>query len=142
MRRGPGRLDATVSQARAAPCRGRTVSGIAAVVAYCLLAVAAGFQVALALGAPWGRYAYGGRAATEDGRLPVRYRAASGGTALVLGVAAVLVQADIPALRWALTGLFTLNTAANLAGRHPVERWGMSAVTLILAGAFLTLSLT
>jgi hypothetical protein len=118
------------------------VSAIAAAVAYCLLAAAAGFQVALVLGAPWGRCAYGGRSVTEDGRLPTRLRVASGGTVLVLGLAAVVVHAGHhPVLTWALVGLFTLNTAANLGGTHPVERWGMSAVTLALAGAFLTLGL-
>jgi hypothetical protein len=28
--------------------------------------------------------------------------------------------------------LFAANTLGNLAGRHPAERWGMSAVTAVL----------
>lgn len=117
------------------------MTAVAAAVAYSLLAVAAGFQAALALGAPWGRYAYGGRAAAKDGRLPVRLRVASGGTLLVLVVAAGAVHADGSAWTWAFTALFAGNTVANLGGTHALERWGMSAATMTLAGAFLTLGL-
>ncbi len=118
------------------------MTAVAAAVAYALLAAAAGFQAALALGTPWGRYAYGGRAAAEDGRLPVRLRVASAGTVLVIGVAAGAVHADSAPGTWAFTALFAVNTVANLAGTHAVERWGMSAATVTLAGAFLTLGLT
>ena len=31
-----------------------------------------------------------------------------------------------------LAALFAVNTIGNLAGRHPVERWGMGAVTACL----------
>lgn len=117
------------------------MTAVAAAVAYCLLAVAAGFQAALALGAPWGRCAYGGRAAAGNGRLPVRLRAASGGTLFVLGAAAGAVHAGSTPWAWVFAGLFAVNTVANLAGTHAVERWGMSAVTATLAGAFLTLGL-
>ena len=109
--------------------------------AYVLLGATAFFQGALSLGAPWGQYAYGGRAATEDGRLPTRFRATSGGTVPLLGVAAYAAHADTAPLLWIFTVLFTMNTAANLTGKHPVERWGMSAGTLTLAGAYLTLAL-
>jgi hypothetical protein len=74
-----------------------------AIAACCLLLIGAGFQLALSAGAPWAAAAYGGRAAESDGRLPSTYRAAA------------------------------LNTAGNLAGRHPVERWGMGALTACLA---------
>ena len=33
---------------------------------------------------------------------------------------------------WGFAVLFALNTAGNLAGRSPVERWGMGAVTAVL----------
>ena len=116
-----------------------------AVVACSLLLLAAAFQVALAAGAPWGVAAYGGRATTSDGRLPARYRAASAVTGLVLlGIGWLLLlrsgavgsTSDSRALTvacWCLCGLFALNTLGNLNARHPVERWGMSAVTASLA---------
>lgn len=34
---------------------------------------------------------------------------------------------------WVLVGLFLLNTLGNLRGRHPLERWGFSAITAVLA---------
>lgn len=34
--------------------------------------------------------------------------------------------------RWAAAALFALNTLANLSGRHPVERIGASALTVVL----------
>jgi hypothetical protein len=112
-----------------------------ALAACVLLLVSAGFQVALGSGAPWAAAAYGGRAARSDGRLPGRYRAASLVTAVVLvGIAwSVLLAGGVvgaaaggTALRvgcWVLAALFAVNTLGNLAGRHPVERWGMSALT-------------
>ncbi|HEU5045105.1 MAG TPA: hypothetical protein VFT75_13320 [Nocardioidaceae bacterium] len=118
------------------------MSAVAVGAALCLLGLAATFQAALALGAPWGRVAYGGRAAAEDGRLPGRLRVASGCTVLVLAGAAWALQADITPAKWTLTALFAVNTAANLTGAHPVERWVMSAGTLALTAAFLMLSLT
>jgi hypothetical protein len=109
-----------------------------------LLLLAVAFQVGLAAGAPWGAAAYGGRAALPDGRLSSRYRVTSAVTAGVLvaigwllllrgGVAGAASAA--PALAvvcWGLAALFALNTVGNLAGRHPVERWGMAAVTACL----------
>jgi uncharacterized membrane protein YhdT len=119
---------------------GAVLEGIA--VAACgLLVLSAGFQVALGSGAPWAAAAYGGRAARGDGRLPGRYRAASLVTALVLaGIAwSVLLAGGVvgqatgtTALRvacWVFAALFAVNTLGNVAGRHPVERWGMGAIT-------------
>ncbi len=117
------------------------MTGIATAVAHSLLTAAAVFQAALALGAPWGRYAYGGRAAREDGRLPGRFRAASGCTVGVLGAAAWCAHAGTTPWPWVFAALFALNTAANLTATHPAERWGMSAATLTLAAAFVTLGM-
>jgi hypothetical protein len=115
------------------------------VAAACLLGVVILFQLALAAGAPWGAAAYGGRAARDDGRLPTRYRVASAATALVLTGALWLVLAASAVISaaplsenllgvgvWVLVGLFALNTAGNLAGRHPVERWGAGGITAVL----------
>ena len=110
-----------------------------------LLGVVILFQVSLAAGAPWGAAAYGGRAALDDGRLPTRYRVASATTALVLTGALWLVLAASAVISaaplsenllgagvWVLAGLFALNTVGNLAGRHPVERWGAGGITAVL----------
>ena len=115
------------------------------VAAACLLGVVVLFQLALAAGAPWGAAAYGGRAAQDDGRLPTRYRVASAGTVVVLMGALWLVLAAGAVISptplsgnvlgvgvWVLVGLFALNTVGNLAGRHPVERWGAGGITAVL----------
>lgn len=106
-----------------------------------LLVIAAAFQSALALGAPWGRCAYGGRAAGEDGTLASRYRWSSALTVLVLAVAAWSVLAANGPLLWAFAALFLVNTGANLAGAHPVERWGMGSITAALTAGCLVLAL-
>lgn len=115
------------------------------VAAACLLGVVVLFQLALAAGAPWGPAAYGGRDAQDDGRLPTRYRIASAGTAVILTgalwwvLAACAVISPTPLSEnllgvgvWILAGLFALNTVGNLAGRHPVERWGAGGITAVL----------
>lgn len=115
------------------------------VAAACLLGVVILFQLALAAGAPWGAAAYGGRAVQDDGRLPTGYRVASAATAVFLAGALWLVLAASGVISaaplsenlldvgiWVLVGLFALNTVGNLAGRHPVERWGAGGVTAVL----------
>ncbi len=116
-----------------------------AVPAVALLALAAAFQVGLAAGAPWGAAAYGGRAASADGILPLPYRLGSVVAALVLGGATWVVLAStelvgngsvsfaaLSVVLWCLAALFALNTLGNARGRHPVERWGASTVTALL----------
>ena len=115
-------------------------------VAVALLALGAAFQLGLAMGAPWGAAAYGGRAVSDDGSLPGVYRLGSGVAALVLlsGVWVVLAlvsgvgrgpvsAAVLHAVLWGLAALFALNTLGNVRGRHPVERWGAGSVTAVLA---------
>ena len=104
---------------------------IAAILAVVLVAIIAVFQFALALGAPLGNAAWGGR---NEGVLPTRLRVASGVAAIVaypLIALYVLASADLIDLEWlpigatgmwVLTGFFTLGTAANLASRTKVER--------------------
>ena len=92
--------------------------------------VVASFQVALALGAPWGRAAWGG----VHERLPTGLRIASG-FAVVLWLAAALVVlaragyewSPIPVdvarwATWALFGVLVLGTVMNLASRSRLER--------------------
>ena len=95
------------------------------VAAACLLGVAVLFQLALAVGAPWGTAAYGGQVAQDDGRLPTKYRTASAGTAVIL----------TGALWWVLAASAVISPiplSGNLAGRHPVERWGAGGITAVL----------
>jgi hypothetical protein len=115
------------------------------VAAACLLCIVVLFQLALAAGAPWGAAAYGGRAVQDDGRLPTRYRVASAATAVFLTGAlwfvlaaggVITTTAPLASLlgvgAWILVGLFALNTVGNVAGRHPVERWGAGGITAVL----------
>jgi hypothetical protein len=116
----------------------------AAVVAAGLTVVAAVFQAALAAGAPWASAAYGGRAALPDGRLRPRLRVSSAATAVVLLAIGWLLLlrggvvghveggGPLTVACWAFAALFALNTLGNVAGRSPVERWGMGAVTAAL----------
>ena len=117
-----------------------------ALVAAALLALAVGFQIGLAAGAPWGAAAYGGRAVTRGGALPLAYRCASAGAAVMLLGAMWVVLASVSLvgrgpmsgsvlkmLLWGLTAVLVLNTLGNARGRHPVERWGAGSVTALLA---------
>ncbi len=83
-------------------------------------AVAAGvisFQLALALGAPWGEYAMGG---TFPGRYPPRMRVAAVVQAVVLALVAVVVLSDarvaLPGLSLALPWLIWLVVAFSAVG--------------------------
>jgi hypothetical protein len=112
--------------------------------AFC--AAFAGLQIALAAGAPLGEVVWGGSSAV----LPAPMRLASAGAAayLALASAALLARAgdwgrQLPAapFRWFagfLTLQLALNTAANLAARSPVERYGMGAASAL--GALLCLA--
>jgi hypothetical protein len=109
------------------------------------LVAVAGFQVALARGAPYGDTVMGGRATTVDGVLTAPYRrAAVGQAAVLLGMAWVVLGrgglVDVPGLSssglrravWGVAGFMTLNTVANVTSPHPVER-RMGAATLVVA---------
>jgi hypothetical protein len=101
----------------------------------------AGFQVALALGAPLGRAAWGG---THD-RLPTRLRIASGFAAVVWIMAALVVLGSgghslspFPSGvervgTWVLFGLLALGAVMNIASRSKWERFLMSSVAALLA---------
>jgi len=118
-----------------------TVTEGLAIAAGGLLLLAAVFQLGLGAGAPWAAAAYGGRVALPDGRLPSRYRAVSLVTAVVLiaigwllllrgGVVGSASQSSaLTVACWGFALLFAVNTVGNLAGRHPLERWGMGALT-------------
>jgi hypothetical protein len=118
---------------------------VIALLAVALLALAAAFQLGLAVGAPWGAAAYGGRVVSH-GALPAGYRLGSGVAVLVLLAASWVVLASVAvvgrgpvtvdvltAVLWGMAVLFALNTLGTARGRHPLERWGAGVVTALLA---------
>jgi hypothetical protein len=92
------------------------------------------FQLALALGAPWGRAAYGG---VRAGTLPTHLRVISGVAAGGYGTGALLVLRGTGSSRarargfTAVSGFMALGAFANGASRSPLERavWTPFAVT-------------
>ena len=124
---------------------------IAAGIAVVLLGAIVVFQIALALGVPWGSAAWGGQ---YPGVLPTRLRVASAVAALVvypLTIVLVLSTAgwvqvglldDLGSLPlWILAALLALGAVANFASRSPRERiWG--PVALVVAICFVVLALS
>jgi hypothetical protein len=103
------------------------------------LATVAAFQLALAVGAPWGRAAYGG---TRRGTLPSHLRAISGVAAVGYGTGAVLIARGNGSARvrtrafTTLSALMALGTIANGASPSLVERavWTpVAAATAVFA---------
>jgi hypothetical protein len=123
---------------------------IAAIVAVVVLLVITTFQLALALGAPWGAAAWGG---SHPGVLPGRLRVASAMVglgvypliALLILATAGHVKVDIPGsgptAMWVLTGFFILGGIANFASRSKVERiWGPFTLVLAISTAVIAVN--
>jgi hypothetical protein len=119
---------------------------IAAFIATGLIVVLVVFELALAVGAPLGAAAWGGR---NPGVLPGRLRVASAVAglvvypviALVILAAAGVISDDWlpidPAIAmWILAGFFALGVIANAISRSPPERvWApVSAVLAVCCG--------
>lgn len=107
------------------------------------------FQLALALGAPWGRYAMGG---AYPGRLPPRMRAAAVVQAGLLGVLAVIVLADeglvlpglsanYPWLIWLAVAFSAVSVVLNAISRSADERriWLPVAILMLGSSTFVAL---
>ena len=102
------------------------------------------FQIALALGAPWGAHVYGGRAVAEDGTLPGKWRAASAAASVVLllfgwvmlargGVIETSIDDTLLAvLAWMVVAYMAINAAMNFASKDSLERWLFGSVTVVL----------
>jgi hypothetical protein len=115
-----------------------TQSAAVAAVGFVLVA---GFQVALALGAPWGRAAWGG----AHERLPKGLRVASSFAGILWLVAALMVlsRADyewspIPFSvarwgTWVLFGMLMLGTLMNLASPSRLERLIQTPIAAVLS---------
>lgn len=125
------------------------VAGVAALVLFALLIA---FQLALALGAPWGRAAYGGQSV---GVLPTQFRVASAvavvvwaGIALVvarragLPVWAPLPVPWLPVVIWIVVGLLVIAVVMNAITPSGLERAIWLPFTLVLLASTLTVAIT
>lgn len=124
---------------------------IAGIVAVALLAAVLAFQLALALGAPWGAAAWGG---AHHGVLPKRLRIASafaGVVAYPIIIAVVLaasglidatwVPVDPTIAMWILAGVLGVGALGNFASRSPRERlWGPVALAVAVCCAIIAVS--
>ena len=122
---------------------------VALLAAIGFLAIAA-FQVALAVGAPLGRAAWGG----AHERLPGRLRIGSAIAVVVWALAALIVLArgGLPVIAlppividwgpWVLAGLSAVGAIVNFASTSPWERFGWGPLALILAGLCLVLAIS
>ncbi|WP_251364124.1 MULTISPECIES: hypothetical protein [unclassified Leucobacter] len=117
------------------------ISLVIAIAFVALLAVLALFQVALACGAPWGSFAWGGQ---HPGTLPLKYRVASAASLVVYATIAIIAldRADIIDVlpeaiaaigMWVVFGYLALGVLMNAISRSTRERWVMTPVALVLA---------
>lgn len=123
--------------------------GVAMLAAIGFVVIAA-FQVALALGAPLGRAAWGG---AQD-RLPMRLRIGSAIAVVVWVLAALIVLARggspviaLPSIvvdwgTWGLAGLSAIGAVMNFASSSPWERFGWGPLALILAALCVLLAIS
>jgi glutaminase len=114
--------------------------------------IVAVFQIALALGAPLGEYAYG---VARVGKLPLGFRinsvvavfvmlAISGHYLAQLGVfEPILDPAGNSVVNWVLVGFTGLSALANNATRSKKERmvWGIPTILMFLASLAVALQL-
>lgn len=121
---------------------------VGAVVACIVLGALAAFQAGLALGAPWGRLAWGG----QHERLPSRLRAASASSIALYGVFAAvlldragladLVPAGVSGVgSWVLAGYFLLGIVLNGISRSRPERLTMTPVCALLCASCVAVAL-
>jgi hypothetical protein len=105
-----------------------------------------GFQVALALGAPWGAYAMGGR---FPGRFPPPMRLLALVQAVVLGLLALVVleSAGLISLGlaewliWVAVAVSAVSVVMNAASRSPGERRLWVPVGLVMLASSLVVAL-
>ncbi len=110
------------------------------------------FQLALAAGAPWGEYAYGG---ARTGKLPVGFRINSVVAALVMVAIAghylaqlgvfepLLDSAGNSVVNWVLVGFTGLSAVANNITRSKKERavWAIPTILMFIAALLVALNL-
>ena len=107
-----------------------------------VIALLALFQIALAAGAPMGRFAWGGAQA----RLPVALRIGSVVSLLIYSVCAAIildraglidvVADDVSGIgAWVVAGFLSLGVVMNAISRSKPERFTMTPVALVLAAS-------
>lgn len=128
---------------------GRYASGVLLALALTvILAALAVFQLALALGAPWGQLAWGG----QHRVLPARLRAGSAASILIYALIAavaldrgglidVFPDAFSAISMWVVFAYFALGILLNAASRSKTERAVMVPVTIVLAALSLLIAL-
>ena len=105
-----------------------------------ILAALAIFQLALALGAPWGRLAWGG----QHRVLPARLRIGSAASILIYALIAPIAWARVGVIdvfpegfsviaMWVVFGYFVLGILLNAISRSRPERLVMVPVTIVLS---------
>lgn len=126
------------------------MSTVASVTACVVLGLLAAFQVALASGRPWGRYAWGGQ---HDGPLPTRLRVGSAVSVAVYAAIAVVLlwragvvvpgppSGAVRAAAWVVAGYFVLGTGMNALSRSREERRTMTPVAAVLAALAVVVAL-
>ena len=123
----------------------------AAIVFALVTAFAVAFQLALALGAPWGEYAMGGR---HPGRYPGEMRVAAVGQAALLAALAVFVLSaaglvlptmaeTLPLLIWAVVVFSAFSLVVNAISPSARERriWVPVAIVMLVSSLIVALGL-
>lgn len=126
------------------------IARVAAIVAAVLFAALVLFQVALALGVPWGRAAYGGQSAELTTQLRVTSAIAAviwTGVALVVlkragfAVWAPLPASWLPVVIWIVVALGAIAIVMNAITPSAIERAIWLPVSILLLGSTLTVAL-
>lgn len=131
------------------PLQSRSVTTAAAVLACVVLAALAAFQLALALGAPWGRFAWGGQ---HERELPRSFRIGSAVSIALYAVFAVLVldRAGLVDVlpdtvsrvgTWVLVGYLALGVVMNGISRSRSERLVMTPTVVVLLACVVVVAL-
>ena len=108
------------------------------------------FQVALAVGAPWGANAMGG---AFPGRYPPRMRVAAAGMAALLGLLVLIVLSSagliivpmlsgLPSLIWLVVAFSAVSVVLNAASRSAGERriWVPVALVMLVSSLVVAVS--
>ncbi|QXQ10808.1 hypothetical protein [Paeniglutamicibacter sp. Y32M11] len=123
---------------------------MAAIIFVAVLSLLLLFQLALALGAPWGRFAWGGQ---HPGVLPQGHRIASAFSILLYGFMAIVVLNRAGFLVvlsdsfsrvgiWVVFTIFALGVVLNAISRSKPERYVMAPMALVLAALALVTALS
>lgn len=132
---------------------GSDYAGMTTAAAFVFAALTTGvvaFQIALALGAPWGAYAMGG---SFPGRFPPRMRLAAVGQAVLLTAIAIVVLSDaqlvlpsvaqaFPWLIWLVVAFSAVSVVLNTLTPSARERRIWAPVTLVMLVCSLIVALS